>query len=180
MAASPCFKLIEFTGQAILIEFRPRLRAHRGKLGEHGSDERGAEVHAASFLHRRLIILDSALLRNKRECERILAHEIFHFVWWKAPAIRTEYGSLIGREFITATPGEMGWSADWRKQALRAGDVANNSRAFREYLCESFCDSCACLLLGISRHEEITLPASARKIRRHFFEANLAGRRLMV
>jgi hypothetical protein len=157
--------LIEFAGQPIAVEFRSNLRA---------------DFHAASFLHRRLILLDQALLRDKGECERILAHEIFHFVWWKAPALRKEYGSLVRREFAAATPGEMGWSADWRKQALRPGDVPNNSRRFREYLCESFCDSSACLLLGISRHEEITLPASARKIRRRFFEANLADRRLKI
>jgi hypothetical protein len=165
MAGLPCSKLIEFAGAPIHVEFRSNLRA---------------DFHAATFLHRRLILLDQPLLRDKRECERILAHEIFHFVWWKAPRIRKDYEVLIRREFAAQTPGEMGWSADWRKRALRAGDAPNNSRRFREYLCESFCDSCACLLLGISRHEEITLPASARKIRRHFFEANLAGRRLKI
>jgi hypothetical protein len=175
MAGSPCLKLIEFAGEPIHVEFRSNLRARRGKL-----DERGAEVHAASFLHRRLIILDQELLRDKRDCERILAHEIFHFVWWKAPAVRKKYGSLIRQEFVAGTPGEMGWSADWRKQALHPNDVRNNSRRFRDYVCESFCDSCACLLLEISRHHEITLPPSARKTRRHFFEANLAGRRLKI
>jgi hypothetical protein len=165
MAASPCCKLIEFAGDPIRVEFRSNLRA---------------DFHAATFLHRRLILLDQALLRDKGESERILAHEIFHFVWWKGPLIRKDYEVLIRREFAAGSPGEMGWSADWRKQALRTGDVRNNSRRFREYLCESFCDSCACLLLGISQHEEITLPASARKIRRRFFEANLAGQRLKI
>ncbi len=168
---------LEFCGEPILIEFRPNLRAWRGKLSD---TDRGSEVHAATFLRRRSIILDRALLRNTAECERILAHEIFHFVWWKAPAMRADYARLIHRELASGAEGEMGWSAEWRKLALKPADTLCNSRRFREYLCESFCDSCACLLLGVSRHPEITLAAPARRARKKFFEANVAGRRLMI
>jgi len=171
-AGLPCFKLtnatIEFIGEAIPIEFRPNLRA------------RGSEVHASTFLHRRLIILDSALLRNRPERERILAHEIFHFVWWKAPAIRAAYADRIHQEFASGIKGEMGWSAEWRKLELKPADLKHHTRRFRDYLCESFCDSSACLLLRISRHPEITLPARARRARRNFFEAYVAGRRLKI
>ena len=169
---------IEFTGQPILIEFRPHLRASRGKLvGPHAG---GDDVHAATFLLRRLIILDRALLRHHPELNRILAHEIFHFVWWKAPAIRRAYALLIQQEFARSIQGEMGWSADWRKQALNPVDIQSNSRRFRDYLCESFCDSSACLLLHIPRHPEITLPAAARRQRQAFFESKLAGKRLKI
>ena len=172
MAAWPYFRLtkarIEWIGDPIPIEFRPNLRAG------------ASEVHACTYLRRRLIVLDTALLGDPRECERILAHEIFHFVWWKSPGLRERYTRLIHAEFAAGTRGEMGWSAEWRKLALRRVDVHKNSRRFREYLCESFCDSSACLLLGIGRHPELTLGAAARRKRRSFFEANLAGRRLKI
>ena len=172
MAASPCCKLtkakLEFVGEPIPIEFRADLRAGT------------AEVHASTYLHHRLIVLDTALRRSPRECERILAHEIFHFVWWKAPSIRSQYARLIGGELAAGARGEMGWSAEWRKLALRPTDLGGNTRRFREYLCESFCDSCASLLVGIARHPEITLTARSRRGRQSFFEANLAGKRLKI
>jgi hypothetical protein len=168
MAASRSCKLIEFTGEPIPIEFRSNLRAGRD------------EVHASTHLHRRLILLDIALLKNPRERDRILAHEIFHFVWWKAPLLRAAYSALIQEELSAGATGEMGWSAEWRKVALKRNDVQQHSGRFRDYLCESFCDTCACFLLNIKRHPEITLRAKFRGTRGNFFAANLAGRRLKI
>ena len=155
---------VTFRGKPILIQFRPSLRAYRGKLISGG--DIGTAVHAASFLRDRRIILDRALLRNTAERDRILLHEIFHFVWWKLiERHRREYQEMIECEQARFVPGEMGWSAQWRKEALRDVDGAIGTRRFHEYLCESFCDSAAAHVLQLRNHPEITLPASARRVR---------------
>ncbi len=167
---------VRFHGEPILVEFRRSLRASRGKLvsGSHA----GSAVHAASFLRERRIVLDSALLRNAAERDRILAHEIFHFVWWKLPpATRGQYANIIRAERLSSVPGEMGWSAEWRKNALAPSDWFAGTRRFRDYLCESFCDSAAALIVSLKQHPEITLPAGARRARfawlRNWMEVSL-------
>ncbi len=165
---------VAFRGPPIPIEFQPVLRAHRGKLlcGEAA----GTAVLAASFLHQRRIVLDRALLRNPRERDRILAHEIFHFVWWKlAPSTRSQYEAIIQTELAAALPGEMGWSAQWRKEALPPANRARRTPRWREYLCESFCDTAAAHLLSLRAHDEITLPAAARRLRARWMRSFLAA-----
>lgn len=165
---------VAFRGQPILIEFQPFLRAHRGKLLS--GEARGVAVHAASFLHQRRIVLDRALLRHPRECDRILAHEIFHFVWWKLPpSARTEYEALINAEMAAGLPGEMGWSAQWRKEALPPAYRTRLASRWREYVCESFCDTAAAHLLSLRAHAEITLPARARRLRTRWMRDFLAS-----
>jgi hypothetical protein len=167
---------VEFAGEPILIEFRPCLRAWRGKLICGG--ERGDEVLAGSFLRERRIVLDAALLDDAGERDRILVHEIFHFVWWKlGPRLRAGYEELLRAE---KARGELGWSAEWRKQQLRAEDWRRRTRRLKDYLCESFCDTAAAFLLEIPRHEEITLNARARLARRTWMEESLGGRRLKI
>jgi hypothetical protein len=156
---------IEFTGKPILVEFRPHLRAWRGKLLCGG--ERGAEVHAGSFLRERRIVLDRALLRNAKERDRILAHEIFHFVWWKLqPVVRAGYREVL--------------RAELRKERLGAEDWHRNTRRSKEYFCESFCDTAAAFMLDRADHEEITLPARARGLRRAWMEESLVNWRLNI
>jgi hypothetical protein len=170
---------IEFTGKPILVEFRPHLRAWRGKLLCGG--ERGAEVHAGSFLRERRIVLDRALLRNAKERDRILAHEIFHFVWWKLqPVVRAGYREVLRAEFRGRVKGEMGWSSEWRKERLGAEDWHRNTRRSKEYFCESFCDTAAAFMLDRADHEEITLPARARGLRRAWMEESLVNWRLNI
>ena len=111
-------------------------------------------------------MLDLALLRDKAERDRILAHEIFHFVWWKLGRVRRAgYEDWIAGEMRDGVPGEMGWSADWRKSELQACDLVIRSRRWREYLCESFCDSTAALIVPAEHPPEITLSARARRRR---------------
>jgi hypothetical protein len=167
---------IEFAGDPITIEFRPRLRAWRGKLVCGG--ERGTQVHAGSFLRERRIVVDSALLKQVKERERIVAHEIFHFVWWKlGRGRRAGYEELVRAE---RGRGEMGWSAEWRRKELGAEDWESRSRRLKDYLCESFCDTAAACLLEFEKHQEITLPKSRRLARRRWLEENLGGRRLKI
>ena len=160
---------VEFTGQPIRIEYRPGLRAWRGKLLSGGNA--GSEVHAASFLRERLIVLDSTLSRNGKERDRILAHELFHFAWWRAGnPLRVSYEHVVRSELLAKIAGEAGWSAEWRKDALEPDDRRYRTRRWREYICESFCDTGALLLCELDTHHEMTLPRRAWKTRRDWFE----------
>lgn len=127
-------------------------------------------MHAGTFLRRRLIVLDSALLDRPREFARILAHELFHFAWLRlGNALRREWERLLEGELRRRVRGELGWSAEWRKRELRRGDRRERSRRWREYVCESFCDTAAWLLSGSGRHGEFTLAGGARRARRAWF-----------
>ena len=158
-------------GRPIAIVFRPALKAYRGKLLS-GAAARGKEVHAAGFLRRRQIVLDVALRDKPRELERILTHELFHFTWLRlGNPRRRSWEDLLRREIASRVKGELGWSAELAKSAVTRSDRIRRARPWREYLCESFCDSAAWLFHSRSRHAEFTLPASARHARRRWFAA---------
>jgi hypothetical protein len=160
-----------------LLGRRLRLRAledprfHRGRMLSGGV--RGLPVHAGSDISRREVVLDAALLGRPRELARILIHEVLHFVWVRLgnPA-RRSYEDLLAGE---RAGGELGWSAELRKRALSAHDARRRTRRWREYACESFCDTGAWFFAGRPRHSEITLAARARERRRRWFD-NLCGR----
>lgn len=139
-------------------------------------DERGP-VHAGTFLHQRRIAFDC----QAREFRRIFVHELFHFVWWKAgnPA-RHSFERLLAAERRRGARGELGWSAEWRRQALRAPDIHSRTRRWREYCCESFCDTAAWLYAGAGRHPEFTLDVRFRPARRAWFRAFLKSGRLQI
>jgi len=159
----------------VRIHFEPQLRATRGKLVSGGRS--GAPVHAGSFIRERKIILDSELLVHAPELMRILTHELFHFVWRRLDnQTRRSWDELVRGQL--ALPGELGWSAEWRKQALTPVDPDDGTRRWREYLCESFCDSAAWYFSGRQRHPEYTLPAKLRRNRDHWFARLLAERQL--
>jgi hypothetical protein len=151
------------------------LRARHGRLVP--GDARGAEVHAAASLRERRILLEPSLRRHKRECARILTHELFHFVWARLgnPA-RRDWAALLAAEIRVPARGEMGWSAESRKRTLRPDDAARRSRRWREYCCESFCDTAAWLYGGLGQHAEVTLAQRFRAGRRQWFQALLASR----
>jgi hypothetical protein len=133
-------------------------------------DEYGP-AHAGSFIHPRLIHLNSALLANPSELQRIFVHEIFHFAWVRLGNPRRRlYEYLVCREIREGTAGELGWSSEWRKMALTPGDVRERSRRWREYVCESFCDTAAWRFSGVRRHAEYTLAAAARRTRTRWFD----------
>jgi hypothetical protein len=131
-----------------------------------GLRDRRGPVHAGTFLQQRRIAFDCTMW----EFARIFTHELFHFVWWKAgnPA-RRSFERLLSGEWKAGARGELGWSAQWRKQALRSPDVRGRSRRWRNYCSESFCDTAAWLYAGAGRHSEFTLEGRFRPARRAWF-----------
>lgn len=155
-------------GRRISIRFEPGLTAHRGRLLSR--ERRGTEVHAASFLRKREIVLDAALLGTPGQLSRILVHELFHFVWLRlGNARRRSWEHLLAAELLAHARGELGWSSELRKTSL---EPARNRR-WREYAAESFCDTAACLYSTCRRHPEYTLAARFRDRRQRWFESEL-------
>lgn len=156
------------TGAPIHITVRQDLRCSRGRIVE----GQGTAVHAATFIRRRRIVLDADLLLDDDELRRILIHELFHFVWVRlANATRQSYEELLAAQ--RRAPGELGWSAEYRKRDLRPHDVRQRSRKWREYCCEAFCDTAAYLYASSRRHGEFTLRVTERRKRIVWFGKNL-------
>jgi hypothetical protein len=126
---------------------------------------------AATSIPRRLILLDSEVLVRRGEFERILVHEIFHFVWRRlSNKTRRDYERVLERELKRRVGGELGWSAERRKVQLTLTDRAGRTLKWRRYCCESFCDSAAWQFAGLRRHDEFALPAASRRMRRAWFQ----------
>jgi hypothetical protein len=131
----------EFRGRPIEIRYRADLL-----------DTAGQPAHAATFIRQRLIVLDAELKGNAGEHERILLHELFHFVWVRlGNPPRLAWEDQLRGELAAKARGEAGWSAEWRKRDLSATDVAKRSRRWREYCCEGFCDTGALFAGAASR-----------------------------
>ena len=129
---------------------------------------------AATSIPRRVIYLDREVLVQRGDFERILVHELFHFVWVRlSNQARWDWERLLSTEFRRRVRGELGWSAQWRKQKLRPTDVRLRTSAWRLYACESFCDSAARVYSGLTHHDEFTLSASWLRLRRDWMQ-NLA------
>jgi hypothetical protein len=162
-------------GGRISIRFAPALTVSRGKLLS--GELRGSPVHAGSFLPGREIVLESVLVERPKELARILVHEIFHFAWVRlGNPRRWSYEALLKQEAARGARGELGWSADLAKRRLVPEDRTARSRRWREYVCESFCDTAAWLFSGAAAHREFTLSPAFRARRRAWFAAVFAGR----
>jgi hypothetical protein len=136
---------------------------------------------ARAHIPRRVIYLDREVLRRRGEFERILIHELFHFAWARlSNQTRRSWERLLAAEFARRARGELGWSAEWRKQKMTPLDIRRRTPAWRRYACESFCDSAAWVFAGLDRHDEYTLPAPDRRRRRAWIMENLATRVLPV
>jgi hypothetical protein len=158
----------QLAGRPIQVRFLPQLRARAGGL--HSGGSRGEEVYAGSFLRKREIVFDAALLTCAREFARIFVHELFHFVWLRAGnSLRQSYEALLSSEIQRGARGELGWSAQSRKQRLTPTDAPGQTRHWREYACESFCDTAAWVFAGLREHEEFTLAPRFRTARRAWF-----------
>jgi hypothetical protein len=123
-----------------------------------GAAPRGTPVHAACFLRRREIVLETCLLRKPRAFRFILVHELFHFVWRRLgnPA-RRDFNALLLRERLRRARGELGESSSFKKEQLADDDCINNSRSWRDYVCESFCDTAAWLYSGDPKRVAVSL-----------------------
>ena len=135
------------------------------------------EVHAGSFIRERRIAFNC----QAREFFRVFVHEVFHFAWVRlGNPRRRRYEALLAEELSGGARGELGWSAEWRKAELTARDRKLRTRRWREYCCESFCDTAACLLAGAAGHEEFTLPGRRRRRRKRWFRENLESGGLSI
>ena len=158
-------RMPELTGAPIRIRRVPGLRDRRGP------------VHAGAFLRQRRIAFDCA----GAEFPRIFVHEVAHFIWLRlGNPLRRSWEDLLGAELRARAKGELGWSAEWRRAALGSADRLRRTRRWREYCCESFCDTAAWLWGGVARHSEFTLAGNLRTARRKWFLLNLAARRLSI
>jgi hypothetical protein len=152
-------------GASIRIQHVPGLRDRRGP------------VHAGAYLRARRIAFDC----TPHEFPRIFAHETAHFVWLRlGNPLRCSWEALLRAEVRARVPGELGWSAEWRKSALARRDSVDRTRRWREYCCEAFCDTAASLWSGVGRHPEFTMPAGRRRLRRRWFTFNLSGHPLSI
>ena len=120
--------------------------------------------------------LESDLLENDTELTRILLHELFHFIWVRlGNEKRKSYHKLLLAEHRRRCRGEAGWSAEHVKARLRK---YGQSRLWRLYACESFCDSGAAYAARLIAHPEFTLAKSFWAKRSNWFGILLAAERI--
>ena len=167
--------LPQLRGQRIIIETLPRLTAHRGKLLS-GSTKHGVPVHAATFIRRRRIVLETQLLSKPRTLRLIFVHELFHFVWVRlSNRARSEFAALVEVERAAVARGELGESSAEKKAALIKAGHMNGASLWRDYVCESFCDTAAWLYSGVEQHEDFTLARRWKERRRAWFVSAFSG-----
>lgn len=144
------------------------------------ADRRGA-VHAGAFIRERRIVFDAETAADPQEFARIFVHEIFHFVWLRlGNPRRWSYEAMLAEEMRTGARGELGWSAEWRKRELGSRDAGRRTRRWRDYVCESFCDTAAWLFSGVSAHPEYTLADRFRARRRQWFQQSDVSNRISI
>ena len=127
-------------------------------------------MHAAAFIRRREIILETDLLARPHLLRLILVHEIFHFVWARlGNRMRAAFSELLAKEQQAGARGELGGSAVIKKELLVPADYPRNSPAWRDYVCESVCDTAAWLSSGVRRHRAFTMGKRWRRSREAWF-----------
>jgi hypothetical protein len=162
-------RLPRLEGRAVRIRFMPALTIGSGKL--YSNRAYGQPVHAGTYVRRREIILDHELRLRPSELARILIHELFHFAWVRlGNKARRSYEKLLRDEWRRHARGELGWSAESRKSGFAQQPIpASRPPKWRDYVCESFCDTAAWLYSGVRRHKEFTLGARHRQRRAAWF-----------
>lgn len=157
-----------FYGEPVPVRYRTNLR-----------DTAGNPAHAATSISQRFIVLDPSLKNQRREHRRILYHEYFHFAWVRLGNQRRRAWEMhLANEWKSGGRGEAGWSAEWRKQKLTADDVTMRTRRWREYCCESFCDTAAWIVGGVD--SEVTLARTRRRARMVWFRAHFSNHRFPI
>jgi hypothetical protein len=158
----------------------PALTVGSGKLYSQRSC--GQPVYAGSYIRKREIVLDRELKHGSGELARILTHELFHFAWVRLgnPA-RRSYENLLRQELKRHARGELGWSAESRKSDFaHLPPPTPHHLHWREYICESFCDTAAWLYSGVRRHREFTLGAQHKKRRAEWFLETFGNREISI
>lgn len=164
-------RLVALEGRSVCLRFLPALTADRRRL--YSNRPHGKPVYAGSFIRKREIVLDRELERQPKELARVLVHELFHFVWVRlGNPTRRSYEALVREEWRRRARGELGWSAESRKRMLAKGRLGiAGSLPWRDYLCESFCDTAAWIYSGVRKHPEYTLAKRHRNRRAEWFRA---------
>jgi hypothetical protein len=153
------------------LEFFPELTVHRGELLS-ARPGRGRPVYAATFIPQRRIVLDEQLVDDPLLLRLILLHETLHFAWLRLGNVRrAEYQALLAAECAGRARGELGESAAVAKEQIAEEDWRSNSRAWRYYACESFCDTGAWLMGGVGAHSSFRLAKRWRERRAAWFRA---------
>lgn len=166
--------LPKLIGSPIHFSLRPELRTSGGKLLS-GPARKGTAVYAASFIRKRKIVLETDLRRHPNLMRRILIHELFHFVWVRmGNSARNSFAQLLAEEQMARARGEIGESADVAKDRLAAAG-GYKDRYWRDYVCESFCDSAAWVCGGLRSYRNCTLAGRFKDRRRKWFESFLSG-----
>jgi hypothetical protein len=156
-----------FDGDPILISTRPRLTAHRGQLFSL-RPRFGTPVYAASFIPERRIVLATELFDDTQALRLTLVHEWFHFVWPRlGNPRRLSFEALLQNERCR---GELGESAALGKKIAGA-----NARHWKNYVCESFCDTGAWMYAGVQIHASFTLAPRCRVARSKWFRQIFEG-----
>ncbi len=173
-------RLLALEGRSVCLRFLPALTADRRHL--YSNRPHGQPVYAGSFIRKREIVLDRELEGQPRELARILVHELFHFAWVRlGNSTRRSYEALVREEWKRRARGELGWSAESRKRLLSKSTVrTGGSPPWRDYLCESFCDTAAWMYSGVRRHPEYTLAARHRNRRAEWFRAVFERRAIPI
>ena len=149
-------------GRPIRVELRASLGSHL----------------AGTSIPARKILLDAAVFARRGEFERILIHELFHFVWVRlGNPKRFAWEQVLALELRAQVAGELGWSAERRKRKLTRDDVRRRTPRWRRYACESFCDTAAWMFAGLRAHDEFTLAAAHRLPRRRWFTRQFSSGR---
>ncbi len=122
-------------GNPVRFELRPRLTAHRGKLLSGAGV--GIPVHAAAFIRRRIVVLETDLFANADRLRFILVHEIFHFAWARlSNPQRRAFFDLLADEMRGGARGEIGEAAGVKKQRLQEKAFFDDStKLWRYYFC---------------------------------------------
>lgn len=130
-------------------------------------------MHAGTDIARRVIVLEQDLTTQPTELARILIHEVFHFAWVRlGNPLRNAYSDMLRDEFRRGARGELGWSAEYRKLDLARAcsrDAVSDHPKWRDYVCESFCDTAAWRYSRLTGHDEFTLSSRYRKARERWF-----------
>ena len=125
-------------------------------------------VHAGTDIPGRIVTLDTELATHPPELARIFVHEMFHFAWVRlGNPLRDSYAALLMDELNEGARGELGWSAEYRKLDL-LGHASTHPK-WREYVCESFCDTAAWMYANLANHDEFTLRPRFRRRRERWF-----------
>ncbi|MGC2657161.1 MAG: hypothetical protein WA324_04220 [Bryobacteraceae bacterium] len=152
-------------GDPIRFSYKPSLTTYRGQLLS-GRASTGTPVHAACYIRERKIVLERELLSFPSLFRLIVVHELFHFVWARlGNKLRREFSAVLVLEHSQGVRGELGESSDAWKASLREHDCREGTTRWRDYVCESFCDTAAWLYAGVRSHESFTLGSRWRNRR---------------